>query len=62
MELSWDVEAFRERGILLEEAYRLAERYGALPPLPRDMEDWLKEVRGIQMMRECLALWRPRCG
>lgn len=46
----------------LEEAYELAGRLGALRPLPVGEAAWREEVRGIQLMRERLAVLGARHG
>ncbi|MCL6614089.1 MAG: hypothetical protein K6U03_05690 [Firmicutes bacterium] len=39
----------------LEEAYELARRMGALPPLPADPEAWRVAVAGVREMQKNLA-------
>jgi len=39
----------------LEEAYELARRSGALPPLPADSDAWREAVAGVREMQKNLA-------
>ena len=61
-ELAEDVPNLADRLAWLEEAYELAVRFGSLKQLPTTEEAWYKEVSGIQIMHERLALLDKRDG